>query len=288
MTIPFTKYQATGNDFILIDNRQQLPSLSHDYPSLYAWLCHRHFGIGADGLILIEPSAKAHFRMVYFNADGQLGSFCGNGGRAAFDFAHRLGLVGFEGTFEAYDGIHYACSLADDHVQLQMNVLQVPQVLDTYSYFIHTGSPHHLIFSDHDGHFSGPYPFYTTSVDNFWQLNILPTALAIRHSDYYAPAGINVNFVQLAGDDYLRMRTFERGVEAETLSCGTGVTAAGITYLHCLQAQPYGYVQIETAGGLLGLQVEEHGVYLIGKAQAVFEGTIDLGLSLQTISSTTL
>lgn len=281
MHIHFTKYQASGNDFILIDNRAQLANLNHSQQSLFYWLCHRHFGIGADGLILLEPSITANVKMVYFNADGKLGSMCGNGGRAAFHFAQRLGFIGHEGTLEAYDGVHHVCSLPDGQIKLQMHVHQKPQLMDTHAYFIHTGSPHHLIFSDESGYFSGPYPFYTASADDFWQVNILPTALAIRHSEFYIPGGTNVNFVQLVGDHYLRMRTFERGVEAETLSCGTGVTAAGLTYLHSYQTAPYGFVQIETAGGMLGLEVNVDGVYLIGKAQAVFDGTIDLGLYLQ-------
>lgn len=256
MKIPFQKYQATGNDFVIIDNRNGDFSFSVEQITK---ICDRKFGIGADGLMLIEKHPTLDFNLVYYNRDGSP-SLCGNGSRAAVKMAYSLGIIQQHTTFNAYDGEHEADLLPDGNVRLKMNdVRDVKR--DNGSVFINTGSPH-------DVQFVGEAK--TTDVFNLGR--------TIRYSDKYKPAGANVNFVELQPDGIL-VRTYERGVEDETLSCGTGVTASA------LAASFKGYhspVKIQTPGGELsvefkvGQQVAFHDIFLIGPAKKVFEGVLEL------------
>ncbi|MCZ8216140.1 MAG: diaminopimelate epimerase [Cyclobacteriaceae bacterium] len=257
MTLKFTKYQATGNDFILIDNREGKIVLSQQQ---IVHLCDRKFGIGADGLILIEPADSASFNVNYYNSDGSQ-SLCGNGSRAAVRFAASLTLLKDKTTFTAYDGLHDAELMPSGIVHLRMNDTKN---VDTSheDLFLNTGSPHVIRF-----------------VNNVQDYPVFEEGKKVRYSDTYKPGGTNVNFVELQANNTLFVRTYERGVENETLSCGTGVTAAA------LAASTQGYtspVKIKTLGGELSVAFKKgaHGdftdIYLIGPAQRVFEGEIEL------------
>ena len=262
--IHFYKYQATGNDFVVIDNRAGKLSVSKEQ---VVKVCHRQFGIGADGLMLIEKHPTLHFNLEYFNSDGSQ-SLCGNGSRAAVHFASRLGLVNGKATFNAFDGEHSAELLPSGMIRLKMNpVTDVKKMEDDY--FIQTGSPHFIRF--------------VSDIDNY---PVFEEGRKIRYSEIFKPGGTNVNFVALQNENTLFVRTYERGVENETLSCGTGVTAAAIA------ASMKGYtspVKIKTPGGDLAVEFKSsqsglptgqagtfHGIFLIGPAKMVFEGDLEL------------
>jgi diaminopimelate epimerase len=254
MTIAFNKYQGAGNDFIIIDNRNNI--FNPEDSSLINKLCDRKFGIGADGLILIKKTPGFDFEMVYFNSDGFEGSMCGNGGRCAADFAIRSGIAEKTNTFRAVDGIHKAIS-EDGLIRLKMNdVNQYRLVNENYS--INTGSPHYVIF--------------TRELEN---LDVFNEGKKIRHSKEFLPGGTNVNFVE-PEENGIYVRTFERGVENETLSCGTGVTASAIASVlsgHFVR----GPVNVRTKGGNLSVEFDTEGekitnIWLCGPATFVFEG----------------
>ncbi|MCW9037853.1 diaminopimelate epimerase, partial [Altibacter sp.] len=206
MAFEFYKYQGTGNDFVMIDNRQHI--FSKNNTKLVAQLCDRKFGIGADGLILLEPHATAHFSMVYYNADGNLSSMCGNGGRCIVHFAKHLGIIDSKAEFEAVDGMHEA-TVEGDLVSLKMNNVTAVSRSEDFV-FLDTGSPHHVEI-----------------VDDVAKFEVFERGRSIRN-DRYGKAGANVNFVTPKENDIFSVRTYERGVEDETLSCGTGVTAVAI------------------------------------------------------------
>lgn len=206
MQLHFHKYQGTGNDFILLDNRGKTIALSTEQ---IAQLCHRRFGIGADGLMLLEPADGYDYRMVYYNADGRESTMCGNGGRCIAAFAQRLGIIQNETSFVAIDGAHTATITPDGTVSLHMQDVANIQHREGYT-FLDTGSPH-----------------YVTQVADVQAADVVSLGRVIRYDKAFEPGGLNVNFVQpVAGG--LHVRTYERGVEGETLSCGTGVTAAAI------------------------------------------------------------
>ena len=206
MPISFFKYQSTGNDFVLIDNRETKFPINNT--ALIHKICDRKFGIGADGLILLETSEIADFTMQYYNADGSLGSFCGNGSRALVSFAQTLGIIEDSASFEAYDGLHEAIILGN-LIQVKMaDVQNGRQILN--GTFIDTGSPHYVEF-----------------VDNLDEMDVVKQGRAVRYSAIFEPNGSNINYVEKAGQGNIRVRSYERGVENETLSCGTGVTASG-------------------------------------------------------------
>ena len=257
MEIHFWKYQGTGNDFIMLDGR------TTGYDSLSSekirYLCHRRFGIGADGLIVLEPSNEADFYMRYYNSDGRISTMCGNGGRCITRFAHDLGIIRDSYSFEAIDGPHESF-IADDLVHLRMGDVNQVQDLGNGGFFIDTGSPHFVKWQEElkDG-------------------SILEDAQLVRYSDTYRQEGVNVNFVSGSGN-VLKMRTYERGVEDETLSCGTGVTAAALvaSYLGKLSKNR---AEVKTPGGILQLKFvrSEEGfsdIWLTGPASYVFEGQI--------------
>lgn len=257
MEITFYKYQGTGNDFVMIDDRADI------FPdrdlSLIQRLCDRKFGIGADGLILIRDVEGHDFEMVYFNADGTQ-SMCGNGGRCTVAFARFLGIIGQKTDFLAIDGEHRAL-VVGAWIELEMRpVLSLANA--GQDYFVNTGSPHHVRF-----------------VENVSDYPVFEEGKEIRYSSVYAPKGTNVNFVTPIGKDGIHVRTYERGVENETLSCGTGVTACALVYgcLHQLHE-----VKIQTPGGNLKVRFTEradgsfHDIWLIGPAEQVFEGRIEI------------
>ncbi|NJO03087.1 MAG: diaminopimelate epimerase [Bacteroidia bacterium] len=254
-TLPFHKYQGTGNDFIMVDNR----NLHFDARSeaLIQRLCHRRFGIGADGLILLENADGYDFRMVYFNADGREGSMCGNGGRCTVKFAQSLGLFDTHTHFLAVDGPHEA-RVEGNWVYLKMmDVSEAEQ--NPEFYFLDTGSPH--------------YVQWINDLENF---DVFQAGRTVRYNDRFREPGTNVNFVEKIGDNQIFVRTYERGVEDETYSCGTGVTACAlVSYLHGMPSP----VRIKTLGGELEVSFESNGsghfrnIYLAGPAEKVFEGS---------------
>ncbi|MBC7915404.1 MAG: diaminopimelate epimerase, partial [Pyrinomonadaceae bacterium] len=208
MKLHFFKYQGAGNDFIIIDNRDN--AFNHRQPHIIAALCDRRFGIGADGMMFLENKKGYDFEMVYYNADGQPSSMCGNGGRCMVAFAGKLEIISKETNFLAVDGSHYAkISESGDWVSLQMiDVEQITQ--DGEAYVLNTGSPH-----------------YVQSATNLSSKNVFDDGKSIRYNDTYQAEGININFVEDFGDHYF-VRTYERGVEDETYACGTGVTAVAL------------------------------------------------------------
>lgn len=257
MKFKFYKYQGTGNDFVILDNRSGTIKLS---TAQIKHACDRRFGIGADGLMLLETVEGYDFKMVYFNADGNQSTMCGNGGRCLVKFAHHQGVFENETTFLAVDGPHEAFVDEKGWVHLKMiNVNDVEKGEDYF--FLNTGSPHHVKF-----------------VKEIEQYPVFTEGKSIRYSDKYsANKGTNVNFAE-AQEDVLFVRTYERGVEDETYSCGTGVTAAAIAALNLGLKSP---VQIKTLGGHLSVAFEEidgkfENIFLNGPAEFVFEGDIEL------------
>jgi diaminopimelate epimerase len=262
--IHFYKYQATGNDFVVIDNRSHGYSFSQEQIEK---ICDRRFGVGADGLMLIEKHPTLDFNLVYYNSDGSQ-SLCGNGSRAAVVMASMLGLLKKSTTFNAYDGTHEAQLLSDDMVRLKLNnVSEVKKTGDEY--FINTGSPHHLRF-----------------VNDLTTYPVVEEGRKIRYSEMYSPNGTNANFIQLLDNNTIAVRTYERGVEDETLSCGTGVTAAALAASFLGYTSP---IHIKAKGGELSVEFKDvhsgpsgsipatfHDVFLIGPAKMVFEGDLEL------------
>jgi diaminopimelate epimerase len=256
MIIPFYKYQGTGNDFVIIDHFHEKYIDVADHETIRL-ICDRKFGVGADGLILLEPSAESDFTMIYFNADGLEGSLCGNGSRCAVACMHHLGRFGSQGTFLAADGLHRARVNSNGDVNLKMSNLEnIEQGRDFY--VLNTGSPHYVAF-----------------VEDLSDLDIVQSGRAIRYSERFTKEGINVNFVEESGEG-VEVSTYERGVEDETLSCGTGVTAAALA--HAIKNQiSSGPTKIKTKGGSLEVRFTYKegrfsNIWLCGPAQLVFEG----------------
>jgi len=259
MRIPFYKYQGTGNDFIIIDNRQLL--FRKNDTKLIAKLCKRKFGIGADGLILLELSDLHDFTMVYYNADGCEGSMCGNGGRCIVAFAKYLNIIDNNTVFNAVDGVHKA-SIEKDIVSLKMNDVSSIQE-NSDELFLDTGSPHHITF-----------------VDNIEEVDVKIIGKEIRYGAPYFDQGTNVNFVEQKDKNTFKVRTYERGVEDETLSCGTGVTAVAIAS-HKAKKTNTNSITLETLGGSLEVSfaVDNNiykNVFLKGNTTLVFKGEINI------------
>lgn len=253
MSLSFYKYQGTGNDFIMIDNRDQV--FFKNNTKLIKALCDRKFGIGADGLILIENHPEADFKMVYYNADGT-SSLCGNGGRCAVAFAKQLNIVENEVRFEAIDGMHTAF-IENDQVHLKMQDVGDVKMEKDYT-FINTGSPHHIEFAD-----------------NLDLLDVKKNGSRIRNSSLYGKEGSNINFVEEKENSF-NVRTYERGVEDETLSCGTGVTAVALA-MHSLKRTQKNKLTINTRGGELAVAFTKTAeayvdIFLIGPATFVYSG----------------
>ena len=259
--IDFYKYQGTGNDFILIDNRSQI--FTGNKINLAKRWCDRRFGIGSDGLIFIENSTESDFVMDFYNPDGSQ-SFCGNGSRCAVHFAKFLGIIKSGSTsFTAIDGIHTAI-ITDDTVRIKMNDVAVVEEIGD-DYYINTGSPHYISF------------------ENSVLRNIIEVGKAIRYSDKYKPAGTNVNLVEEVNKDHIRIRTYERGVEDETFSCGTGATACGLSFAYKNKLAE-GFVLVEVKGGQLKIEFKKNNkgftdIWLEGPAQQVFKGSFNDNLN---------
>lgn len=259
----FYKYQGTGNDFVMIDQRQH-HYLSKENTTEIRQLCDRRFGIGADGLILLQNHPDYDFEMVYFNSDGKESSMCGNGGRCLVAFAHYLGIFQKECRFLAIDGEHEATiNEKGDWVELKMaNVSNIE--VDPDFYYMDTGSPHYVQF-----------------VENIEAVDVFAEGRAIRYSPRFSEVGTNVNFVEPTATG-IKVLTYERGVEDETLSCGTGVTAAAIAHYLRTPLTAGNQIDIQAKGGKLQVRFEPsedsfQQVWLCGKAIRVFQGEVDLG-----------
>ena len=254
----FYKYQGTGNDFVIIDNRNlQFPK---ENAKLIEFLCDRHFGIGADGLILLEEHDEFDFKMIYFNADGNESTMCGNGGRCIVAFAHKLGLFSGSTKFIAVDGVHSA-SISKGEVSLQMIDVKEVQLFKNYA-FTNTGSPHHVEW-----------------VENLEDYPVYVEGKRIRN-ELYGKSGSNVNFIEQLNDHTFKVRTYERGVEDETLACGTGVTAVAIA-MHKAQKTSSTTILLAVPGGNLEVSFEAtkngyHNIFLKGLAKLVFKGSISI------------
>jgi len=258
MQLSFYKYQGTGNDFVIIDNRQNTVELN---TAQVKKLCDRRFGIGADGLMLLNLHEGYDFEMKYYNADGRESTMCGNGGRCLVKFAKHMGINKRKYNFIAVDGAHDATIEENGWVYLKMK--DVKGIEKFYSdSVLDTGSPH-----------------YIKPVIDLTHFDVVKAGREIRNKDEYKKEGINVNFVE-GNDKSIFVRTYERGVEDETLSCGTGVTAAALVYAH--NDIGFNRVEVKTPGGNLAVEFDKTGdenfsnIWLCGPAEMVFKGEIIL------------
>ncbi|PSL34572.1 diaminopimelate epimerase [Chitinophaga ginsengisoli] len=257
--IHFYKYQGTGNDFVIMDNRKgEYNFLTEEQVK---FLCDRRFGVGADGLMLLNTQEGYDFGMKYYNADGRESSMCGNGGRCLVAFARQMGLKNEKLSFLAVDGPHEATLKGDSWVNLKMQDVNGVEIGSLYSY-LNTGSPHFVKF-----------------VDDVQAVDVYTEGRGIRYNDRFSKEGTNVNFVQPL-EQGIFVRTYERGVEDETYSCGTGVTAAAL--MTAGPEQKEYVIPVQTLGGNLEVRFTKTGersynnIWLCGPATLVFEGNITL------------
>lgn len=263
MKIPFSKYHGAGNDFVLIDDRE---SKYHLTTSQIASICNRRTGVGADGLMLLQQSADYDFRMLYYNSDGHTASMCGNGGRCITAFAKRLGIIGAVARFEAGDNPHEAAVVGWDGnsgiIKIGMNVVAQPEPFMD-GFFVNTGVPH-----------------FVQKVDDIADYDVFTNGRTLRNNSVFSPDGTNVDFIESMPDGRLFVRTYERGVEGETLSCGTGVTASALVWA-VMQGGNLRKVSVHTLGGdfLVSFERDDKGNYkdvcLQGPATFVFDGEGD-------------
>ncbi len=260
MKIEFYKYQGTGNDFVILDNRDDR---YHELTTKQVKkICDRHFGIGADGLMLLNKKEGYDFEMKYFNADGHESTMCGNGGRCLVKFACDHGIHRNTYHFLAIDGVHEAEIETDGEVCLKMNNVDHVETHANY-YLLNTGSPHFVKFAT-----------------NILDVDVVATGREIRYSKQFAAEGVNVNLVESLGENSIYVRTYERGVEDETLSCGTGVTAAALVNSH--NERGFNSVIVKTPGGQLSVEYDKTGdnsfanIWLCGPAQFVFKGEMEI------------
>jgi diaminopimelate epimerase len=262
MILQFSKYHGTGNDFVMIDGRDQDASFLDS--DLIRQICDRRFGIGGDGLIVLQKSERYDFRMVYFNSDGHEGTMCGNGGRCITAFARQLGIIGLDANFEGIDGIHTSSLMPNGEIRLKLNDVEGIRWIED-GYLLDTGSPHFVIF-----------------VPQLDLVDVEREGREIRNQSRFGKDGVNVNFVEAGGPtNKISVRTYERGVEAETYSCGTGVTAAAICAYYHHKSDIFSY-HIHTPGGNLNVSfnAQHHShftdIYLTGPAAHVFNGSIEV------------
>lgn len=260
MKLEFFKYQGTGNDFVILDNRDN--RYSELTPEQVKQVCDRRFGVGADGLMLLGTKKYLDFEMTYFNADGNAGSMCGNGGRCMVKFAKQMGIVKNTYHFMAVDGKHEAEIDMQDHVRLKMQDVYHVEYHSGHN-VINTGSPHFVKFAN-----------------DVAEIDVVETGREIRNSKQFKKEGINVNFVEAVGEDSIFVRTYERGVEDETLSCGTGVTAAALMSAH--NENGFNRVEVNTYGGKLSVEFDKiddrhfENIWLCGPAELVYKGEIEI------------
>lgn len=257
MKIPFYKYHGAGNDFIAIDNRISVPFSNEIIKNL----CDRHLGIGADGVLLIGPGSEVYdFTLDYYNSDGHMGSLCGNGSRCAVAFAHHLNIIENKAVFKAFDGLHFGMYQSDQDVAVSINDIETIQKYED-GYYLNTGSPH--------------FVQYIAEIQSF---DVYHAGITIR-SDQRFPEGTNANFVEPYLDGIF-VRTFERGVENETLSCGTGVTAAAIVHSIHFEQNGDHKIKVYTTGGDFTISFTKKNIHftniiLQGPTKLVYTGEIE-------------
>ena len=260
MNLTFYKYHGTGNDFIIIDNRNNKIELNKKQVN---HLCNRRFGIGADGLMLMNNKPAYDFEMIYYNADGNEGSMCGNGGRCMVKFAYDMGLHKSEYFFHAVDGDHKAAIENNGWIDLKMKDVDKVEMITSPDFILDTGSPH-----------------YVKLVSDVWNIDAVKEGREIRYSKRFTDSGINVNFAELDKDANISVRTYERGVEDETLSCGTGVTASALMFAH--NDNGFNRINVKTPGGNLAVEFDKTGkssfenIWLCGPAVFVFKGEVEI------------
>ncbi len=261
MRIDFVKYQATGNDFVMVNNFDR----KYDNLSIEQVIkaCDRRFGIGADGFILLNKHPNFDFEMIYFNSDGSM-SFCGNGARAAIAFAKSKGLINNQAIFLAIDGIHHA-TIHHELISIQMQNVNGIEKIDHQTFVLNTGSPH-----------------YVKMVEDLNQYDIFDFGKSIRYSDQYVSTGINVNLIKQSSPNAIQILTYERGVEDETLSCGTGATACALATAFNNASLGKNELNVKVRGGELIVHFFQNelnsftDIFLSGPAQSVFEGIVEL------------
>ncbi len=261
MEIQFYKYQGAGNDFVIIDDRGE--QFDRTNQERIKFICDRRFGVGADGLMLLRNKEGFDFEMVYYNSDGNESSMCGNGGRCIVAFANDIGIIGDNCCFLAVDGPHEANAIhgvKGDWISLKMIDVDTIEKGPGYC-FMDTGSPHYVAFES-----------------NLKKFDIIEKARLIRYNGRFREEGTNVNFISLE-DDKLHIRTYERGVEDETLACGTGVTAA-VLAAHATGQFKGNELDVVAQGGFLKVKFEKlnngyQNIWLEGPAEYVFKGTIN-------------
>ncbi|MES2688750.1 MAG: diaminopimelate epimerase [Bacteroidota bacterium] len=270
MQLTFYKYQGTGNDFVMIDDRDL--TFPVEDTALVERLCNRRFGIGADGLILLQPHDATAYYMKYYNSDGRESSMCGNGGRCLAAFALHQHVVDAAHTFMAVDGLHDVTYEGDQRkglwVKLKMKDVDLVEQRQDHAYVLNTGSPHFVQFTN----------------DALTDYGVVQEAKKIRYNNEFTEQGINVNFINLLGLHHIAIRTYERGVEDETLSCGTGVTAAAISTV-LMNKLPEGThtIDVNSAGGRLKVALTYDAstqgfsnIWLQGPATFVFKGSVEI------------
>lgn len=256
--IKIFKYHGAGNDFLMIDSFKTDIILNHDEIIM---LCHRHFGIGGDGLIFLRPSVNCDFEMDYYNADGSHAAMCGNGARCTVAFAFDRGYISRTSVFTAGDGTHEALFIKkesnESFVRISLNVKTSPQKINENEWLVNTGVPHFIKF-----------------VENIKNIEVYSEGKKIRFDEKFSPEGTNVNFVQRIGNE-LYIRTYERGVENETLACGTGITASALAAIEAFSLK--NPVSVIALGGTLNVEKNDaEKVYLSGSATFVFETEIEI------------
>ncbi len=261
MKLHFYKYQGTGNDFVLVDNRDgKYNNLTTEQIKN---ICDRRFGVGADGFMLLNEKEGYDFEMVYYNADGREGSMCGNGGRCIAQFANDLGVIKNHYNFLAVDGPHEAAVYKEEGL-VSLKMIDVGSISKYHhDAVLNTGSPH-----------------YVQLASDVMKMDVVKEGKKIRYNNDFKEAGINVNFVEVKDDNDLIVRTYERGVEDETFACGTGVTAAALVFYH--NENGFNNVTIDVLGGKLTVRYTRHPdgsydhIWLKGPAVKVFEGEIEI------------
>ncbi len=262
MIVHFSKYHGTGNDFVMIDGRSQ--DTSYFDHKLIRTICDRRFGIGGDGLIILESSSQYQFRMRYFNSDGYEGTMCGNGGRCITAYARQLGMITMDATFEGIDGVHSSTILPNGEFRLKLKDVDGIRWVED-GYLVDTGSPHFIKY-----------------VSQLNEMNVEVEGREIRNQARFGKEGVNVNFVEVSGSsNRISVRTYERGVEAETYSCGTGVTAAAICSYYHFKTDIFSY-HVHTLGGNLNVSFKSRhhthftDIHLTGAASHVYDGSIEI------------
>lgn len=258
MQVKFSKYHGAGNDFIMIDGRTLSRQLMEDE---IAFLCHRHFGVGADGLIIVDPDSNQDFIMRFHNADGSSGAMCSNGSRCAIKFASRIGYEFDRAKFSCC-GIPYVGKIYSRHLIGTSFPDQVSCTVHESGYHLNNGAPHFVIF-----------------VDRLTSVNPREVGRNWRYHQDFMPTGVNVNFIEVLDENELEIVTYERGVEDLTLACGTGALASAMAYVQKENKSGSQELSLESDGGTLTVKLNRtttgySNIEVLGPAEEVFSTTV--------------